>query len=174
MYALNESFPWAPADQQPVVDGDSLHWCNYTLGLYSLLLALDKTEIAPGDDITATVTWTSGDAVTEPAAGADVYVSDTIDEFGNPVPPGTAVGSTNASGELTFTWSTEGDFWPYAEFNGKSSIGQWPVPTFTCTAGYPNWDVNQDGSINILDVACVGLYWGSGLDKRGCQQRWHR
>jgi hypothetical protein len=158
MYAVNEVTPGVGADQYPLVFGDSVHWFNYTLGLYSLSLSLDKTEIVPGEDITATVTYTDGEGITSPVENADVYVSDIQYE------PGTHVGSTNIDGELTFIWTEEGQFWPYAEFDGKSSMYQWPSPTFTCSSGFPDWDVNEDGNINILDVAQVGLHWGETGD----------
>jgi hypothetical protein len=34
------------------------------------------------------------------------------------------------------------------------------VPVTSC----PDWDVNEDGGIDILDVACVGLHWGETGD----------
>jgi hypothetical protein len=159
MYAVNEVSPGVGADQYPLASDDSVHWYNYNLGLYSLSLSLDKTEITPGEDITATVTYTDGNGTTSPVEGADVYVSDVQYEPGNPV------GETTTGGELAFNWSTEGQFWPYAEYDGLSSMYQYPAPTFTCSSGtYPDWDVNEDGSINIADVGLVGMHWGESGD----------
>ena len=48
--------------------------------------------------------------------------------------------------------------------NGKVfTIGEGKVWAFGSIA-YPDWDVNQDGSIDILDVARVGLHWGETGD----------
>ncbi len=56
VYTLNEEVLMVGAAAQVVEDGDSVHWFNYTLGYYQLLLDLDKTVVFQGDDITATVT----------------------------------------------------------------------------------------------------------------------
>lgn len=134
VYAYNERVNWVVgAADQPVADGNSVHWFNYLLGYYQLLLEIDKTKIVQGENITATVTWTSGPGTTEHVESAGVYASD---NFGMYQPePGQPVGNTDASGELTFSWNTVGQFWPYAETtDDRTSISQYPVPTFECAA----------------------------------------
>jgi hypothetical protein len=158
-YTVDESTPWVSGDQYALSGGESVHWANWMLGLYSLHLSVDPTSIEPGESITATVTYTNGDGTSVPAEAADVYVTDTTDEWGNPVPPGVDVGQTNASGERTFTWNDEGTFYPYAEWEGKDTIYQWPVVSFTCSST-PAWDVNGDGIIDVFDMILVGNHFG--------------
>jgi outer membrane protein assembly factor BamB len=43
------------------------------------------------------------------------------------------------------------------------TIGEGKVWAFG-SPSYPDWDVNMDGNINILDVALVGLHWGETGD----------
>ena len=82
LYYVNESSPWVSAADYELDDGDTVHFANYALNLYTLSLALDKEEMAPGDSITATVQYTGGDGNTVPASGAAVYVSDELDNGG--------------------------------------------------------------------------------------------
>jgi hypothetical protein len=159
-YTVDESTPWVSGDQYDLTGGESVHWANYMLGLYSLSLSLDVTEIEPGDSLTATVTYTDGDGNPMPADGADVYVTNSTDAYGNPVPPGVDVGDTNASGECTFTWNDEGTYYPYAEWDGKDTVYQWPVVSFTCSATTEAWDVNGDGVIDVFDLIRVGNHFG--------------
>ncbi len=154
MYAYNESVPMVGADAQPVGDGDSVHWFNYLLGYYQMLLSVDKTEILPGDDITATVTWTDGYGTVSPVENAGVFVSDT---WGGWEPaPGTLVDYTDGYGELTFTWNDAGHFWPYAEIDTRTSIHQYPAPEFYCAFA---WDVNFDGGTDMLDLLLVAQHF---------------
>ncbi len=48
--------------------------------------------------------------------------------------PGALIGNADADGELTFTWNEVGQFWPYAEIDTRTSMSQYPAPTFECTA----------------------------------------
>jgi hypothetical protein len=161
MHYVNEWPPLNLADQYNLTDDDNIHWANYMLGLYSMSLSLDLTQIDPGDSITVTITYTNGDGTEVPVENAEVYISDSIDVNGNPVPPGTSVGQTNVSGEFTFTWNNEGTFYPYAEWNGRDTIRQRPVVSFTCTgSATPAWDVNGDGEIDVFDMVLVGNHFG--------------
>jgi len=144
MYAYNERLIWVSAAEQTVEDNDSVHWFNSMLGCYQLLLAIDNTKIVQGEDITATVTWTDGGGTTSPAENAGVYVSDTMGTY--QPEPGELIGYTNTGGQLTFAWEEVGQFWPYAEIDDRSSISQYPAPTFECIAPsysfslYPGWN----------------------------------
>ena len=154
MYAVNEVTPGVGADQYPLVSDDSVHWFNYTLGYYQLLMAVDKTSIIPGEDITFSVTWTDGNGTTTDVENAEVLVSAILYD------PGVSQGFTNSGGDLTVTWNDEGTYYPYAEIDTRSSMYQWPTPEFTCAGAYPNWDVNEDGDIDTQDIVLVGMHWG--------------
>ena len=132
MYYVNESSPWVGATEYDLSTGDALHFVNFNLDLYSLSLALDLDEIEPGDSLTAAVLYTDGSGDSTAVEGAEIFVSDTADEFGNPVAPGEPVGQTGASGQLTFTWNEPGTFYPYAQWDGKTTQYQWPVLSFSC------------------------------------------
>jgi hypothetical protein len=165
MYYLNGASPMTGADQQAIANGDSLHWVNYTLGYYSLSLSLDKSNIQAGDNLTATASYTNGDGQTVPASAANVYVSNAVDSYGNPVAPGMLVGQTESNGQLTFTWNQAGTFYPYASWNSKDTVYQYPAVSFTCTSAVCSaWDVNQDGSIDVLDMILVGNHFGETGD----------
>ncbi len=159
-YTVDETTAWISGANYALTGRESVHWANYNVGLYSLHLSLDKTSIKPGDDVTGTVTYTDGEGQTVPVNDADVYVSSSVDSYGYPAVPGVSVGQTNASGQSSFTWNDEGAFYPYAEWNGKDTVFQWPVVSFTCVAATPAWDVNGDGSINVLDLSRVGDRFG--------------
>jgi len=136
MYYVNESSPWVGADQYFLSDGYAVHFVNFNLNLYSLSLSLDMDEIEPGDSLTATVRYTDGSGDSTAVEDAEVFVSAETDDFGNPVAPGESVGQTDASGQLTFTWDEPGTFYPYAQWDGKTTQFQWPVLSFSC--GYFN------------------------------------
>ena len=154
MYAVNEVTPGAGAAAYALSSGDNVHWFNYTLGLYSLSLSLDKTSIVPGEDITFSVTWTDGNGTMTDVENAEVLVSAILYD------PGVSQGYTNSGGDLTVTWNDEGTYYPYAEIDTRTSMYQWPTPEFTCAGAYPNWDVNEDGVIDTQDIVRVGMHWG--------------
>jgi hypothetical protein len=156
MYAYNERTTITGAADQPVSDGDSVHFYNYALGYYQLSTGIDDTSIAPGDNITFTVTWTDGNGTTSTVENADVLISDTMGSF--QPEPGTSYGLTNSSGQLTLTWNDEGTFYPYAGIDDRTSISQFPTPSFTCSS-IPAWDLTCDGIIDIGDIAMVGMHW---------------
>jgi hypothetical protein len=160
MYYVDGSSPWFSGDQYALTGGESVHWVNYQLGLYSLNLSLDVTDIEPGDSVTATVSYTDGNGASAAAELAEIYVSSTTDGYGYPATPGTSVGQTNAGGEYTFVWNDEGTFYPYAEWNGKDTVYQWPVASFSCTATATPWDVNGDGVVDVSDLVLVGTHFG--------------
>ena len=173
-YYVNESSPWVSAADYELADGDTVHFANYALNLYTLSLALDKEEMAPGDNITATVQYTGGDGNTVPASGAAVYVSAELDNWGSPVPSETYVGETGADGTLTFTWDEAGIFYPYAEWNAKSTLYQWPVASFSVgkRISVPQQDNNWVKNGNtVLDALLAfqqadGSFWW-GKDSAG-------
>jgi len=144
VYAHNERVNWdVGAADQPVGEGDSVHWYNYTFNYYQLLLEIDKTKIMQGDNITATVTWTNGSGTAEPTDNASVYVSNSFGMF--QPDPGEFIGNTDSSGNLTFSWNETGQFWPYAETSdNRTSISQYPVPTFVAASSnislYTGWN----------------------------------
>jgi hypothetical protein len=188
-YALNERVNWeVSAADQTVKGGDRVHWFNYTLNCYQLLLEIDKTRIMQGDSITANVTWTDGNAETSYVDGAEIYVSDNFGMF-QPEPAVEPIGKTGASGNLTFDWNETGRFWPYAEASGdRTSISQYPVPTFIAASSNISLSVGwnfvstpkrlADGCNTVEDVFghietgvhSIFLYdpssatpWGSGM-----------
>ena len=152
MYYVNESSPWVGAAVYDLSPGDAVHFVNFNLNLYSLSLSLDVDEIEPGDSLTATVLYTDGSGDSTAVEGAEVFVSDAADEFGNPVAPGEPVGQTDASGELTFTWDEPGTFYPYAQWNGKSTQYQWPVASFS-VAGPEKVIISTETNIAVGDLA---------------------
>jgi hypothetical protein len=77
MYAVNEVPPPVGADVKVIFDGDRVHWYNYHLNYYSVLTALDKTEIVVGETLTATVTWKNMTGI-HLLNGASVHVMRTI------------------------------------------------------------------------------------------------
>jgi hypothetical protein len=137
MYYVNGSSPAYGAAQYQLSEGDSIHWVNYTLGRYSLSLSLDKTQTVPGDDITATVSYSDGDGIVSTVADADIYISSTTDDYGNPVASSVGAGTTGADGELTFAWDEAGTYYPYAVWNDKNTLYQYPVVSFNCTMTGP-------------------------------------
>jgi len=167
MYYVNESSPWVGADQYFLAAGDAVHFVNFSLNLYSLSLALDLDEIEPGESLTAAVLYTDGDGSSVAAEDAEVFVSDETDGFGNPVAPGVPVGQTDTSGQLTFTWDEPGTFYPYAQWNGKTTQYQWPVVSFICA--HSELPEALEGMLFIGDVGISTDYLFA--DKAGAGQR---
>jgi hypothetical protein len=126
-YYINETSPMAAADQFVLADGDALHFVNYNLDLYTLTLGVDKDEIELGDIVTVTVQYTNGDGVSAPVEGASIYLGKRLDEYGSPAAADDPVGLTDGNGEFPFTPDRVGIFYPYAEWDGKSSLYQWPT-----------------------------------------------
>jgi hypothetical protein len=109
------------------------------------------------------------------------------------VAPGTLIdtGTTNADGQLTFTWDEIVQFWPYAEASDdRTSIFQYPVPSFECVEPsysidlYEGWNfistpkkledgyntvaqvfrnINTDGHSIFRYDASAEIPWGDGM-----------
>ncbi len=127
MYYVSASSPWLGAAEYELDDGDLLHFANFYLNLYSLVLSLDRDTIEVGESVTVTVEYTDGSGNTGKIEGADVFISDETDDWGSPVAVETSIGQTDADGKYSITLNEEGTFYPYAEWEGKSTLFQWPV-----------------------------------------------
>lgn len=155
MYYVNGSSPWTGADQYNLTGGEELHYVNFLLGYYSLTLTLDKSQIDLNEDVTVTVTYTDGEGISSPVEGAKVFISDSTDQFGNPAQPGFSMDDwlTDSDGEFTGPGTVEGTFYPYAEWDGKTTAYQWPVASFTVGDGSgpggPDPDPGVDGDTII-------------------------
>ncbi|MEA2051601.1 MAG: CARDB domain-containing protein, partial [Euryarchaeota archaeon] len=146
MYAVNEVAPPIGGAQKAIADGDRVHWYNYKLHYYVVLITLDKTEIEVGGNLTATVSWKDM-CGTHPLKGASVYVG----AMGSGGPePGTHVGTTGADGTCTFSWYEPGEWGVYA-VDPVHGSGQYNMPyvSFTCrTGGKPDLVINKTVSIS--------------------------
>ncbi len=153
MYAVNEEAPQVGGAQKEIVDGDRVHWYNYNLHYYSVLTALDKTEIVVGENLTARVSWKAMGG-THPLSGASVYVG-AMSPWGPE--PGTPVGTTGADGAdgtCTFSWPTVGTWGVYA-IDPVHGSGQYNMPyvTFTCrTGGKPDLVISKTVSFSASTV----------------------
>jgi hypothetical protein len=140
-YAVNEEVPPVGGAQKVIVDGNRVHWYNYNLNYYSVLTAIDKTEIVVGETLTATVTWKSITGI-HLLNGASVHVG-TMGPWGPE--PGPSVGTTGVDGTCTFPWSTVGTWGVYAvDSVHGSGIYNYPPVSFTCsTEGKPDLNVTE-------------------------------
>lgn len=86
-------------------------------------------------------------------------------------PSGGGMGEFDYAGIYALDITDGSEVWHYDHGGASPAIANGMV--FTIGEGkvwafgsitYPDWDVNQDGSINILDVARVGLHWGETGD----------
>jgi hypothetical protein len=144
-YAVNEEVPPIGGAQKVIFDGDRVHWYNYNLNYYSVLTALDKTEIVVGETLTATVTWKNITGI-HLLNGASVHVG-TMGPWGPE--PGPSVGTTGVDGTCTFPWSTVGTWGVYAvdPVHG-SGIYNYPPVTFSCSLEKPDLVVNKTVSFS--------------------------
>lgn len=145
-YALNESVPMVGAADQAIAEGDVIHWFNYGLGYYNLVLTPSVSYVECGDPITFTVVYTDGTGATDPAVGAEVFISTVMGTYGPET--GTSYGYTNASGQLTIDpWDTGGTtFYPYAEY--LTDTTQWAYPSVEFESNCPLTEPS-DGTIFV-------------------------
>jgi hypothetical protein len=129
-----------------------VHWYNYNLNYYSVLTALDKTEIVVGETLTATVTWKSITGI-HLLNGASVHVG-TMGPWGPE--PGSSVGTTGVDGTCTFPWSTVGTWGVYAvDSVHGSGIYNYPPVSFTCST-------EEKPDLNVTEITpnCGGYLFG--------------
>ncbi len=171
MYYVDESSPWVGADQYDLSEGESVHFVNFNLSLYSLSMSIEPESIAPGDTVMATVLYTDGDGEEVPAEEGEIYYTDELDDFGSPVAGTLLKGvNTDVEGKASFTWEDEGTFYFYAQWQGKSSQYQWPVATLTVTAEVDNnWVEDQVANVEADALAynpndeLTGAFSGHGV-----------
>ncbi len=126
-YYVNGTSPMSGADSYFLCDGDALHLVNYSLQRYTFALGIDKSAVEAGDTVTVSVQYTDGEGSSAMIEGADIFISDALGGDLNPVAVDTSIGQTGSGGELSFICKQEGAFYPYAEWNGRSSRYQWPT-----------------------------------------------
>jgi fumarate hydratase class II len=126
-------------------------------------LAFDAS-ILQADSVTEGNLLNQGGASTYFMSGAIDNVAGTIsDAAGAITTPGASVSSPGAFATVSFTATAAGT----SNLNLSSVVVGRPdgsAVTTTETGGsvtvYPNWDVNMDGSVNVLDMTTVGQHWG--------------
>lgn len=132
VYFVDGDSPFVGANAYPLEGGESLHFAHYSLGLYSLVLDAEVSQGPGGPLARFTATYTDGDREAVPAAGAGIFVSDTLDDWGSPVAAdGPPLGETGDDGVLEMDWREAGTRYPYAQWQGRSSRYQWPVASFS-------------------------------------------
>ncbi len=170
-YAVNEEVPPVGGAQKVIFDGDRVHWYNYNLQYYSVLTALDKTEIVVGETLTATVTWKNITGI-HLLNGASVHVG-TMGPWGPE--PGPSVGTTGVDGTCTFSWSSVGTWGVYAvdPVHG-SGIYNYPPVFFTCsTEEKPDlvvekkWEIWVEEAARRYNVSYDILNNGTAIAPRG-------
>ena len=171
MYAVNGVVPPVGGAQEVIFDGDLVHWYNYNLQYYSVLTAIDKTEIVVGETITATVTWKNITGI-HLLNGASVHVG-VMGPWGPE--PGPSVGTTGVDGTCTFPWSTVGTWGVYAvdPVHG-SGIYNYPPVSFTCSKEEKpdlvvekKWEMWVEEAARRYNVSYVILNNGTAIAPRG-------